>query len=58
MKPIRTITILLLLFARTGAKTTNFQIGDCKEGMFWRVHWFEDGAQHGNPGFQYEVDSI
>jgi hypothetical protein len=26
------------LFALTGAKTTNFQIGDRKEDMFWRVH--------------------
>ncbi len=53
LKPIRIIAILLPLFALLYAQTTTFQMGDRKKGMFWRVHWFEDGAQHGNPGYQY-----
>ena len=36
-------------------QTTNFKAGDRKEGMFWRIHWFEDGAQHSNPGYEYNV---
>jgi hypothetical protein len=53
MKTLRTFLIMLLLFVLAQAQTTGFKNGDRKEGLFWRVHWFEDGAPHGNPGYQY-----